>query len=55
MTGNTGFGSSGGSNVVIVNVAGSIMAERDLQKQIQKSTLRYNLRNSGNGLTVSAA
>lgn len=44
-----------GGTVVIVNVAGSVLAERDLQRQIQESTLRYNMRNSGNGLTLGVA
>lgn len=53
-TGQRGGGNTAGT-VVVVNVAGSVWSERDLQNQIQKTTLRYNQRNSSNGLTFGAA
>lgn len=48
-------GGGGAVTVVNVNVAGSVLAERDLRNLVQQTTLRYNLRNTGNGLSVAGA
>lgn len=50
MTARGGAGQSG--TVVNVIVQGSVVAERDLMNLVQTLTLRYNGRNSSNGLTT---
>jgi TP901 family phage tail tape measure protein len=35
-----------------ITVQGSVLAERDLMRVVQRNTLRYNLRNTGNGLAL---
>jgi len=47
-------GAAGGTQVnVVLNVAGSVLAERDLKKRVQEMFLRNDLRNVTNGLTVA--
>jgi uncharacterized protein YunC (DUF1805 family) len=41
----------GGNTTVLVHVAGSIWSEQELLTKIREKTLRYNQRNSSNGLT----
>lgn len=45
-------GRGGGNTTVVINVAGSLMAERDLHRRLQDTVLRYNGRNTGNGLNL---
>lgn len=48
---------TGGGGTVVNNfhIAGSVIAERDLHRLIQQLTLRYNQRNTGNGLNFGIA
>ena len=56
MTGATGQrGGASPTTLLVVNVAGSIWSEGELRKKIQETTLRYNQRNSSNGLSFGAA
>lgn len=38
---------------VFITVMGTVTAERDLVAQVRQSTLRYNMQNSGNGLSLA--
>jgi hypothetical protein len=49
----TAAGTTAGGTTVIVNVAGSVLTEQRLQQVVQTATLQYNLRNSGNGLSLA--
>lgn len=48
-------GGAGGTMVNNFHIAGSVIAERDLHRLIQQLTLRYNQRNTGNGLNLGFA
>jgi hypothetical protein len=48
-----GAGAGGGNVNVVLNVQGSVLAERDLKKRVQEMFLRNDLRNVTNGLSVA--
>jgi len=50
--GAAGVGAGGGNLVIVNNIAGSVVAEQQIQRLNQTQTLRYDFRNPTNGLSL---